>query len=288
VRDPLATDSLPARIAMRAAAGLGAGGLTLAGLTALGPTPDWSPLAAAGIVALLTAITPRVGWVAGMCVVIGWLGSPSTDREGTALLLTAAAAPVPLLLPRAGLWWSVPALAPLLGAAGIAPLFVAVAALAPTPWRRAGVGAAGFLWLLIAEVVTGQDLLFGVPSGVDPRSAWEASLSGGASDALFPAIGSTAILPVVVWAGFAALLPVLVRGRALPLDVIGASIWAAGLVAAHSALAQLMAPDVPLDAARGLIAGAVLGVVVAVAAAGAGLVSPPPDEESFSPRMATE
>ena len=92
---------------------------------------------------------------------------------------------------------------------------------------------------------------------------------------------------MAVWAGFAVLLPVLVRGRALALDVIGASIWAAGLVAAHSAVGQLMAPDVPLDTARGAIAGAVLAVVLAVAAAGAGLVSPPEDEETFSPRMAT-
>jgi len=287
VRDPLTTDSLAARVAARTAAGLAAGALTLAGLTALGPTPDWSPLLAAGIVALLTAIAPRLGWVAGMCVVIGWLGSPSTDREGTALLLTAAAAPVPLLLPRAGLWWSVPALAPLLGAAGIAPLYVAIAALAPTPWRRAGAAAAGFVWLLVAEVVTGHDLLFGVPQGVDPRAAWETSLGNGASDALFPAIGSTAILPIVVWAAFAALLPVLVRGRALVLDVIGAGIWAAGLIAAHSALGQLMGADVPLDTARGAIAGGLLAAVLAVAAAGAGLVSPPDDEESFSPRMAT-
>jgi hypothetical protein len=222
-----------------------------------------------------------------MSVVIGYLGSPSTDREGTALLLTAAAAPVPLLLPRAGLWWSVPALAPLLGAAGIAPLYVAIAALAPTPWRRAGAAAAGFLWLLIAEIVTGHDLLFGVPTGVDPRAAWETSLSNGASDALFPAIGSTAILPIFVWAAFAALLPVLVRGRALILDVIGASIWAAALVAAHSGLGQIMSADVPLDTARGAIAGAVLAVVLAVAAAGAGVVSPPDDEENFTPRMAT-
>jgi membrane protein DedA with SNARE-associated domain len=79
---------------------------------------------------------------------------------------------------------------------------------------------------------------------------------------------------------------VLVRGRALVLDVIGASIWAAALVAAHSGLGQIMAADVPRDAARGAIAGAVLAVVLAVAAAGAGVVSPPDDEESFNPRMA--
>src|SRR3954453_23117480 len=56
VREPLTTDSLAARVAMRAVAGLGAGAVAAAGLTSLGPTPDWSPLAAAAIVALLTAI----------------------------------------------------------------------------------------------------------------------------------------------------------------------------------------------------------------------------------------
>ena len=285
VREPISADGLAARIAMRVAAGLGAGALTLAGLTALGPTPDWSPLVAAAIVAALTAVTPRLGWVAGMCVVIGWLGSPGTDREGTALILTAAAAPIPLLLPRAGLWWSVPALAPLLGVAALAPLFVAVAALAPTRMRRAGLAAAGFLWLVAAEVVTGEKLLFGVPGAVDPRSAWEGSLSAGASDALFPALASTALVPVAIWVVFAVLLPLVVRGRALVLDVLGAAVWAAGLVAAHIALAGVRPGDA-LDEPRSMIAAALLAVVVAVAAAGAGLVSPPGAEENLSPRMA--
>jgi hypothetical protein len=136
---------------------------------------------------------------------------------------------------------------------------------------------------VLAEVVTGNELLFGAPSGVHPRGAWESSLSAGASDALFPAIASTALAPVVVWAAFAAVLPVLVRGRALVLDVLGAGVWAAGLVAAHTVLAGLMAGDVPLNDARGAVAGGVLAVVVAVAAAGVGLVSPPRDEESLPP-----
>ena len=284
-REPINSGGLVARLAMRAAAGLGTGGLVLAGLTSLGPTPGWSPLLAAAIVAALTAVSPRIGWVAGMCVVIGWLGSPGTGREGTALLLTAAAAPVPLLLPRAGLWWAVPALAPLLGVAGLAPLFVAIAALAPTRLRRAGLAAAGFLWLVAAEVLTGDDLLYGAPGGVDPRSAWEGSLSGAATDALVPTLVSTALVPIVVWAAFAALLPLLVRGRALILDVLGAAIWAAGLVVAHSAMAGVRPSDALVDEPRGLIAGALLALVVAVAAAGAGLVSPPDPEEKLDPRI---
>jgi hypothetical protein len=286
VREPIAADGLAARVGLRAGAGVAAGAMTLAGLTALGPTPPFSPLAAAAAVALATGLFPRLGWIAGACLVIGWLGSPGADREGTALIAAVAVLPIPLLLPRAGLLWSLPVLAPLFGAAGVAPLYVAFAALAPSPWRRAGAAAAGVWWLVLAEVVSGNDLLFGAPSGVRPRGAWESSLSAAASDALFPAIASTALAPVVVWAAFAAVLPLLVRGRALVLDVLGAGVWAAGLIAAHSALAGAMAGDVPLNDARGAVAGGVLAVVVAVAAAGVGLVSPPRDEESLPPRIA--
>jgi hypothetical protein len=286
VREPIAADTIVARVALRAAAGAGAGGMVLAGLTALGPTPPFSPLIAAAAVAVATALLPRLGWIAGACLVIGWLGSPDANREGTAVLLTAAVLPIPLLLPRAGLLWSLPALAPLLGAAGIAPLYVAFAALAPSPWRRAGAAAAGFWWLVLAEVASGNELLFGAASGVDPRGAWDSSLSAAASDALFPTIASSVLAPVVVWAAFAALLPLLVRGRALALDIMAAALWAAGLVAAHSGLAQLMAGDVPLNDARGAVPGAVLAMVVVVAAAGVGLVSPPREEESFPPRIA--
>jgi hypothetical protein len=286
VREPIAADSRAARLGMRAAAGLGAGGLVLVGLTTLGPTPPFSPLAAAALVAAVTAVLPRIGWIAGACLVIGWLGSPDANREGTALMLTAAVLPIPLLLPRAGLLWSLPALAPRRGAAGIAPLYVAFAALAPSPWRRAGAAAAGVWWLVLVEAMTGNELLLGSPSGVHDHGAWQSSLSAAAGDALLPVVFSTALAPVAVWAAFAVLLPLLVRGRALALDVLGAAVWAAGLVAAHSGLAQVMAGDAALSDARGVVAGAALGLVVAVAAAGAGLVSPPRDEESFPPRIA--
>jgi hypothetical protein len=212
--------------------------------------------------------------------VIGWLASPDANREGAALMITAAVLPIPLLLPRAGLLWSLPALAPLLGAAGIAPLYVALAALAPSPWRRAGAAAAGLWWIVLAEALTGNELLFGAPSGVEPHGAWQSSLSAAATDGLLPTIASSALLPAAPWALFAFALPVFVRGRALVLDILGAGVWAAGLIAAHSGLARLMEGDVPLNDARGAVAGALLAVVAAVVAAGAGLVSPPADEET--------
>ena len=68
-----------------------------------------------GLAAVATALLPRIGWLMAAAALCGWLVSPEADRQGTALVLAAAAAPIPLLLPRAGLLWSVPVLAPLLG-----------------------------------------------------------------------------------------------------------------------------------------------------------------------------
>jgi hypothetical protein len=70
----------------------------------------------------------------------------------------------------------------------------------------------------------------------------------------------------VVWAGFAVLLPVVVRGRWLALDLFGALLWSAGLIAAHLALGDLLATTTALDAARGAVAGSVGAAVVALAA----------------------
>ncbi len=175
-----------ARALPRAASGLATGGLLLVALETLAPTPAVSPLALAAASALLVALLPRVGWLLTALGLCGYLTLPDTDRAGTALVLAAALAPVPLLLPRAGTLWSVPALAPLLGTVALAPLFVGVAALPRSPWRRAGLGVAGFLWLAVAEVLTGEQLLFGVADGTAPRSAWEDSPIDAAADALAP------------------------------------------------------------------------------------------------------
>jgi eukaryotic-like serine/threonine-protein kinase len=256
---------LPAAVMARLAAGLAAGGLGLAALEQLGPEPPFSPLAAAGAAALLVALLPRVGWIASALALCGWLASPEAGREGTALVLAAGLAPVPFLLPRAGLLWSVPALAPLLGTIALAPGFVALAALSTGAWRRAGLAVAGFLWLALAEVVFSADLLFGVPDGTLPRSEWEGSLTAAGADALAPLLTSPALAPVAVWAFFAWVLPLLLRGRSLALDVMAASAWAAALVVSHAALADMLAATTRLDSARGAAAGALLGVLAAMA-----------------------
>ena len=114
----------PPRIPERIGAGLAAGGLVLACILTLGPEPSFSPFVAAGLAAVATAVLPRIGWLLAVIGLCAWLVSPEADRQGTALVLAAAAAPVPFLLPRAGLLWSVPILAPLLGTIALAPAFV--------------------------------------------------------------------------------------------------------------------------------------------------------------------
>ncbi len=247
----------PARLLERAGAGLAAGGLVLAALEGLGPDPSFSVLAAAAIAAVATAVLPRIGWLLAVIGMCAWLVSPEADRQGTALVLLAAAAPVPFLLPRAGLLWSVPVLAPLLGTIALAPAFVGIAALAPTPARRAGLAAAGFWWLVLGEALTGRALLFGSPDGTLPRGDWEGSISAAAADALQPLATTPALAPMLAWVVVAIALAIVVRGRWLAVDIAGAALCAAALIAAHLALGDALAADLALDHARGAVAGSI-------------------------------
>ena len=254
-------------LASRAAAAVAAAALFTGAAALLGPTAPVAPVAFGAATALLVGLLLRIGWIAAAIAVCVWLATPDADRIGTALVLAALLAPVPLLLPRAGKLWSVPAIAPLLGAIGLAPLFLALAGMPATVWRRAGLGAAGFAWVAGAEVLSGNALLFGTADDTLARPTWETSFTGAAQDAIYPALAGPALAPLAVWAGFAVMLPLLVRGRGLALDLLGAGIWAAGLVAAHAGLAGMLSASVERSEARGAVVGALLGGLAAVAAA---------------------
>ena len=248
----------------RLLAGLGAGSLVLGSILGLGPDPSFSPLAAAALAAGATAVLPRVGWLLAVLGLCAWLVSPEADRQGTALVLAAAAAPIPFLLPRAGLLWSVPVVAPLLGTIALAPAFVGVAALAPTPARRAALAAAGLWWLVLGEALIGRELLFGSPDGTLSREDWHGSISAAAADALQPLLTTPALAPVLAWVAVAVLLALVVRGRWLAVDVVGAAVCAAALIAAHVALGDALAADLALDHARGAVAGSIAAALVVV------------------------
>jgi membrane protein DedA with SNARE-associated domain len=70
------------------------------------------------------------------------------------------------------------------------------------------------------------------------------------------------------------LLPLVVRGRWLAMDLVGAGVWAAGLVLAHAALGDMLAATTTLGEARGALAGAIGAGLVVVAVS---QMAPPAD-----------
>jgi hypothetical protein len=260
----------------RLAAGLAAGALTALALAAVGNPPSWaddaarggqppgetadpsgstvdpsgaadglvSPLTGALVAAVLVAALPRAGWLLAAAAAVAALADP---WPSAAALVALAVVFSPLLLRNRGLAWSVPAAAPALGIAGLAGAYPAVAGRARGAWTRAALGAAGLWWLLLAEPLAGRTLLLGTAPGT-------------AGDVLRELTSSGALLLAPLWAAAALVLPWLVAGRSLVVDLVLAAAWAAGLAAATGVVASRTGLPEP----RGLVAGAVLAGAVAV------------------------
>jgi hypothetical protein len=245
--------------APRIIAALAAAALAAAALAWLGPQPPLEPAAAAAIAAAAVLLLPRIGWLLGAAALLAWLAAPV---PGVALLVALAVVPVPALLARRATAWSLPALAPALGAIGLAGAWPALAG-QPARWQvRAALGALGGWWLALAELLTSDRLLFGPAREVLPRTAWEASAVDATQDALWPLFAGGALALAVLWALAAILLPVLVRGRSAALDIVAVAAWSAALAAGTRALSEALVLDPP----RGLVLGALLAAVIAVAA----------------------
>jgi eukaryotic-like serine/threonine-protein kinase len=181
---------------------------------------------------------------------------------GVALLAAVAVVPVAPLLARRGTVWSLPAAAPLLGSLGLAGAWPALAGQSSRWQVRAALGALGGWWLALGELLTSQQLVFGASSDALPRADWEGSAVEATQHALWPLLAGGALGLVALWALAAILLPLLVRGRSAALDIVAVSGWAAALAAATQALSEALVLDPP----RGLVAGALVGGVIAVAA----------------------
>jgi hypothetical protein len=213
-----------------AAGGDGAGHQTVGGRAARAAgdavAANIPPVAAAAVVFVAVALLPRLGWIAAAIAAIALVDGVSGHD---AALVAAALAPVPLLLRRHGTVWSVPALAPVLGALTLSAAFPALAGRA-RPWFVRGLlGALGAWWLLLWD-----------------GKAWPEPAQ----------LGYLAVFAVA-----AAVLPWLVRGRSLAPDIVLAAAWAGALGSATAAVAQGIGGPQP----RGLAAGAALAGVLAVA-----------------------
>ncbi len=183
-------------------AAVAAGALTAAAVAWLGPAPPLPPAAAGAAAAALVAVLPRAGWIALAAALATWLAAD--QRPGTAVLLVAVAVPTAALLRRGGPLWSAPAIAPVLGLAGLSGAWPALAGQAARPWHRLALGALGAWWLVLAEAVAGERLAAGPPRDM---GAWQGSTQHAWTDVLVPIVTNGALLVAALWALAALVLP---------------------------------------------------------------------------------
>jgi hypothetical protein len=212
---------------------------------------------------------PRTLWVALALAAIAWLAA--TGEPGVSLLLGAALAPLAAMPPepysrRVSAMWLAALLAPVLGLAGLAGAYPAIAGQAPRWRQRLLLGALGYWWTVLAEPLLGRRLWLGPASATPPRAAWEGSLTSTASHVLAPLLSSGVLLGALLWAAAALILPWIVRGAHAALDVIAAVVWSAALCSAAPALDSGLRGAASHASPRGAVLGAVLGGLAAVAA----------------------
>jgi hypothetical protein len=139
----------------------------------------------------------------------------------------------------------VPALAPLLGLAALPGAYPALAGRARGWAARAALGALGAWWTLLAASLLGRAMLGESPAPL-----------GSSPEAALDAVAPRSLIYAAVWASAALILPWLVRGRWLALDIVAASAWAAALGAGTAAAAQAIgAPEPPGLALATFVAG---------------------------------
>jgi tRNA A-37 threonylcarbamoyl transferase component Bud32 len=242
----------------RIAPALSVAALSLTALIVAGPSP-LPVLLAAPLAGVLALGRPRAGLAFAVAVTVAWL-LLGAGEPGAALLAALLSAPL-LLVGVGGRGSSValPGLAPLLGAAGLAPVYPALAGLTRDLGSRLLLGACGYLWLAAWEIASGKTLLLGAETAAP--ADWSQSAATALGDVFLPLLDPTVMLMAAAWALAAAVLPLLVRGRAPVMDIVGALIWAAGLISVHRVLAG------PESEPAGLILAAVLAAGTAAFAA---------------------
>jgi hypothetical protein len=217
----------------RALSALGAG-LSASWLSAhLLTRSPLAPAAIALIAAALTLLLPRLGWAATVAAV-AVLAAGEGRTGGAALWLLVAVPPIVLLTLKDG--WSAPGLAPALGLIGLAGAFPAVAARAgKTWWQRAVIAAAGYVWLIAAGALCGHSL-FWLPFKPAAAHLWLTSPDAMFNHVVIPLLHAPGLAGALVWAGAAALAPLLATRRWPTLDLLLAIGWGALTISALGAV----------------------------------------------------
>jgi eukaryotic-like serine/threonine-protein kinase len=207
---------------------------------------------------------PRIVWLGALAAVAAW--EASAGRAGVSVVVLAAGAPLLALPRRSGPGWLLAGLAPVLGLAGLAEAFPALAG-QRLHWRpRAALAALGFWWLALAEPLLARRLWLGSPRGVPPRAVWEGSAQKAATHVLASTVTVELLLGTVVWALAATILPWVVRGRHAALDLVAALVWTVALIASTPMLERALLGHSAQTSPHGALLGGVLGCVIAVCA----------------------
>jgi predicted Ser/Thr protein kinase len=249
--------ALPALAWRRLAPAAAIAAMVLAALIATGGAP--APiLLLAPLAGLIALARPRPALMLATVATVVWVWA-GAGEPGVAIVIAALA--VPLLLPMVNPAAApLPSLAPLLGVTGLAAAYPALAGLTRGAVSRAVLGATGYVWLVTLELISGRDLLLGAPSSAPP--SWAGSAGVAFSDVLMPLASFSVMAAAAVWAVAAVILPLLVRGRAPVVDLVGALVWAAGLASALRLVAG------PGGEPAGLL------IATALAAIGAAVLAP--------------
>jgi serine/threonine protein kinase len=221
-----------------------------------------SPAAAGLLAGVVTLLLPRLGWAAlagALCV-----AAAAQHHDGAALVILIAMLSPVLLLPARSPVWPLAAGAPALGFVGLAGCWPALAARAGTSWRRAVLGAVGWLWLLLGGAVAGHGLYLPRVPGTPPPHVWLGSPPQTVNHVLAPLITTGVLAPALVWAAAAVVLPWLVSGRSPALDIVRVVVWAGMLVAGTGVAITVAHGSDPVGAPTGAVVGALASAVVAL------------------------
>ena len=228
-------------------------GIAVLGLAALIATGAPAPVALAALLpGLLGLGRPRPAYALQLALVVLWL-LIGAGEPGVAAFVAALGA-LPLLSAIDPEAIALPGLAPILGLAGLGPVYPALAGLTRGAAGRALLGGIGYLWLAAWEELAHRTLLFGPVA--DPPAHWTGSAGTALTDVVAPLVDGSILAGAGVFALAAWALPLLIRGRATLLDALGALVWAAGLISALRLVGGGTSPP-------GLLFGALLAAVVA-------------------------
>jgi eukaryotic-like serine/threonine-protein kinase len=207
---------------------------------------------------------PRLVWLGGLLATAAW--QAAEGRAGVSLLVLVAGAPLLALPRRSGPGWLASAIAPVLGLAGLAGAFPALAG-QRADWRaRATLAVLGFWWLTLAESLLRRHLWLGPPHRLPPQAVWEASFAKAATQVIGATLTVELLVGAAVWALASVILPWIVRGHSAALDVGAAVMWTIALLAAVPLMDGALLAHASQPSPRGALLGAVLGCALAVCA----------------------